>query len=120
MKMNEIDTEQLKKFVDGQLDATETEKVLNLLANSDEALEHVDRLWDAQYTQLSAKNITPQTAKKIEGRLMRQINRSNLGAAVAKMGIQGFAEVLLALVRPFIPKSHSTKEKEKEMDNIDD
>ncbi len=106
--MNKINQEQLKRFVNGQLDAAKTEEVLNLLATSDEALDIVDRLWNEQPVQLNAKDIDPQTAKKIEKRLMRQINRSNLGGTVVKMSIQGFAEVLLALVRPFVPKTHLT------------
>lgn len=104
----------LLQFVNGTLDGATTNQVMQHMAECDACLETVDRLWAEKPSALAVSadlDLDRQTARKIERKLLKRINRSNLGGSVVNFGIGGFANVLLAVIRPFlggIQHNHTT------------
>jgi anti-sigma factor RsiW len=95
----------LRQFVNGTLDSATTIEVMQHMAECDACLEIVDRLWAEKPSALAVSadlDLDKQTARKIERKLLKRINRSNLGGSIVNFGIGGFANVLLAVIRPFL------------------
>jgi|GEM_PF-6398134 len=106
----------LRKFVNGSLDSATTNQVMQHMAECDACLETVDRLWTEKPVAAAVSpviNLDKHTARTIERKLLKRINRSNLGGTVVNFGIGGFANVLLAVIRPFlgsVQHNHTTGE----------
>lgn len=108
-KGTHIDVQTLRRFVAGSLDNEATNRVMAHLAECDACLEMVDQLWTEKPTTTVSKvaDLDRRTARSIERRLLKRINRSNLGGTMVNFGIGGFANVLLAIIRPFLAKTQT-------------
>jgi len=100
-------TETLSRFVAGKLSDAETEELLLLLASDEESLRRVDELWSAQPLQTMLTNeedLDRERSLRMQRRLIREINRTNLAENVVKFATHGFAAVAAGLLRPALAR----------------
>ena len=92
----------LQALVDGQLTAEEADELLNTISESDEWLQTADALWAENMARLEDIPALRQAqATKIEQRISNRLHRISLTGQIMRFGVQGFALVALALLRPF-------------------
>ncbi|MCA9970221.1 MAG: zf-HC2 domain-containing protein [Anaerolineales bacterium] len=104
MLNNHLSPHTMRQYVAGQLPDDETEHVVSHLADCERCLEAVDALWAAQPgSSAPAPRLSEQAAARLERRLVRQIQRTNLAGTILSLGTAGFAEVARALIRPLLP-----------------
>lgn len=102
-----LDETQIARFVSGELNDAEMEAVLEHVVECDACMERADAAWQKQPVGAalrSAGHMDADKALQMEQKLLRRINRSNLGGAMVGFGVGGFSSVLLALVRPFLTR----------------
>lgn len=95
----------LRAFVNGQLNEAETDIILNHLAECDQCLRIVDQLWAEYPTDLAYKAIPeldPITAKRLEKRLVKQIHRSDLSGRMVWLGTAGLMNTHLTILGPMV------------------
>ena len=116
-----ISRDLLRKFVAGELDETENDRVMTRLAEDDSSLEMMDALWDEQtlYAPDAAlPHLDPEQAKRIRRRLLHHIHRANLTKNVLRLGTQGFGSVAMSLIRPLLStKNQSRRNKRRRKSN---
>lgn len=92
--------ENLLAFVSGQLSEPEAEAVISHLAECDRCLTTVDDLWQDSLRHLTERpspSLDQETAKRLEGRLLRQIHRTDLGGRAVWLGTAGLLDTTLTL-----------------------
>ena len=100
---NEEMMHRLRALVDGQLTAVEADKLLDTLSTSDEWLQTADALWAENLARLENVPALPQAqADLIERKINKRIHRTDFVGHIVRFGLQGFALVALALLRPFL------------------
>lgn len=106
------DKVQIALFVSGRLDEAASDAVLQHIVECDACMELAEAAWQNQPVGTALQNVgrlDAEKARQMESRLLRRIHRSDLGGAVIGFGIGGFSNVLLALVRPFLTPSNSSR-----------
>ena len=101
---NHINDKTLERYVAGQLSPSAAEVILSHLETCDHCIERVEELWavadiGAAVPKASEKLDTEKTAE-MEDLLVNRIHRSNLGGKLVEVGLSGFLDVMLALLRP--------------------
>lgn len=105
----------IEQFVAGELSEAEEEAALFHMADCDECMARADALWQTQPTAVAldhAIQLDEDKARQMESKLVRRINRSNLGNSVVQFGIGGFSNVMLAMIRPFLSQNKSRRKGE--------
>jgi anti-sigma factor RsiW len=115
-------TEKLKRFVEGELDADETERMLTYLAQDDEALDVVDELWqEISFASIDEDGQVPElddaTAQEVERLLFDRIHRTDLTGDVLRLSTQAASAVYWALLRPFVTRLAGSNDEIEELDN---
>jgi hypothetical protein len=106
--LNDLELEQvtvlLRRFVRGELNESESNEVIDVLAENEKCMEFLDNLWVQHpigQALAAAPALDGATALRVQNKLINQIQRSNLTGTMFKMGTQGFFEVAVGLLRPF-------------------
>ena len=103
-KTNHIDEKTLERYVAGQLSAAAADVVLSHLEACDACLERVEALWattDIGAAVAEADEEPDHSQKdRMEHLLVNRIHRSNLGGKLVEVGLGGFLDVVMALLRP--------------------
>ena len=97
----------LRRFVAGELNEKENEKVMARLANDEASLEIVDALWNEQPSQTAVvelPDLEPERAQRVRRRLIHKIHRSDLTKNVFTLGTHGFTSVAVSLLRPLLDR----------------
>lgn len=115
-------SEELKRFVAGELDADDVGRILTYLAQDDDALEMVDELWqEISLTPPGNNDDVPvldnATTQEVERLLFDRIHRSDLTGDVLRLGTQAASAVYWALLRPFVTRLAGTNDEIEELDN---
>ncbi len=99
-----------------ELSSEEIAFIAEHLAESAVYLSHLSQLWleegDDQLAadaEIDLPNLTKEREVLLRRKVFGQLQRDNLTAKTVKLGTEGFMQVLLAMVRPFIG-SHVKKE----------
>ena len=104
----------LRAFVNGELDQIQIDVVMAHLAECDVCLAEVDALWAAQ-AQMALSNPVPAldetTARRVEKRLLNQLHRSDFGGRALWLGTAGFINTIFALLRPLINSNRSVSKR---------
>lgn len=95
-----ISAQNLEALFSGCLSDTAADVVIAHLAACDHCLAIADDLW-AETADLTIPDLDLERATRVEGRLRRNIYRSNLGGQVVRLGTQGLLRVWLGLLGPF-------------------
>jgi hypothetical protein len=100
---NEEMMRRLRALVDGQLTAVEADELLDTISQSDEWLQIADALWAENLAHLeNVPALPPDQAHLLERKINNRIHRTDLISHILRFGLQGFALVTLALLRPFL------------------
>lgn len=102
----------LAAFVSGRLNESDTQTVLDHLAECDHCLTAVDTLWpnlDEQLGPALGPPLPDERAAMLESRLVERMQRTNLGARILWFSTQGFVRVALAFLEPFLGKSQASR-----------
>lgn len=103
---NHIDKRTLERYVAGQLSAAASEIVILHLETCDACIDYVETLWAATDIKVAipSESEGPDIDKtnELERRLIGQVHRSNLGGTLVQIGLGGFLDVFLALLRPLM------------------
>ncbi len=96
--------EELKSVMAGRLNASEVESVLSHLDTCESCFEKVEQQW----TLISpvgggeTLGLDPETARKVEQRLLNDIRRSHLANHAVVFCSKGILLVLLGLLKPML------------------
>ncbi|MEM7119459.1 MAG: zf-HC2 domain-containing protein [Chloroflexota bacterium] len=103
-KTNHIDERTLERYVAGQLSAAAADVVLSHLEACDDCLERVEALWATTDIGAAVAEATEEPNRsqkdKMEHLIVNRIHRSNLGGKLVEVGLGGFLDVVMALLRP--------------------
>lgn len=102
---NHLDEQTVQRYVMGQLSQPAMEAVLHHLEQCDQCLERVEQLWGSERVGLAVASEREETAvssQQREQRLVNRIHRSNLGGTVVEVSLNGFLDVIIALLRPIL------------------
>lgn len=110
--LNDLEKEQvraiLKLVVNGTLDDVESDRVLSIIGDNEYGMDLLESIWMEQPIGQALAN-TPlpdlETSERIQGRVVREIRRSNTVGAIAKFGITGFGSVASGLLKPLIKRN---------------
>ncbi len=116
-------SEELKRFVAGDLDTDATERILTYLSENDDAVETVDTLWqEINLTPSGGDSEVPElddaTAAKVEQQLFDRIHRTDLTGDVLRLGTQAASTVYWALLRPFVTRIAGTNDEIEKWDTM--
>ena len=103
--MSKLSPELLKKFVAGQLTDAEMEEVLIHLSEDEESLNNIEDLWQSEPMAQAvsiASEIDPKSATRIKRKVIKRIHRSDLSGQVVQLGVRGFMDVTMAMLRPLL------------------
>jgi anti-sigma factor RsiW len=95
-----VSAQDLEALFSGCLSDAAADVVIAHLAACDHCLAFADNLW-AEAADLTIPDLDLERATRVEGRLRRNINRSNLGGQVIRFGTQGLLRVWWGLLAPF-------------------
>ena len=92
----------LADLVSGRLDDGESETVISHISECGTCLAVVDGLWDDPQAEAggAVPDLDPETARRVEQRLRRRIDRNNLVAQVVRLGTHALWTALVALLQP--------------------
>ena len=104
MTNTHIDEKTLERYVAGQLSPAAAEVVLSHLEACDACIDRVELLWAqadmGAATPDAAEEPSQEAAVQMERLLTNRIHRSNLGGKLVEVGLSGFLDVVVALLRP--------------------
>ena len=115
----------LTEFVEGFLSNDEANQIINHLGECDECLSIVDTLWKNRSPDTNEPDIPSLdhlALARVEGRVLRQIHRSDLGGRAIWFGTTGLVDTYLkmlpsmgmtclAMLRPFLALGESARVK---------
>ena len=112
----------IQAFVDGELSEAEAAEIISHMIECDTCLNQADTLWANRTISGEESEIPDLDAPalaRVEGRVLRQIRRSDLGGRAMWLGTVGlvdtyltmlpsFATTCLAMLRPFLTLSEQS------------
>ena len=96
-----ISAQNLETLFSGCLSDAAADVVIAHVSACDHCLAIADDLW-AETGDLTVPDLDLERAMRVEGRLRRNIYRSNLGGQIVRLGTQGLLRVWLGLLGPFL------------------
>ncbi len=106
----------LADFVEGRLSETDNLAVIEHLASCESCEAEVERLWRRSEPGRALPQVPDAQAvstDRVESSLFRRIRRTDLGGQVIQLSTQGFLDLIVALVRPFMGGVRSSRSKER-------
>ena len=95
-----VSAQDLEALYSGLLSDAVADAVIAHLAACEHCLATADDRW-AGTADLAIPDLDLERVRRVEGRLRRNIYRSNLGGQIVRLGTQGMLRVWLGLLGPF-------------------
>ena len=95
----------LAAFVAGKLSEAEANRVISHLSDCEACLDQVDALWAIHADDLEPiviPELDPDTIARLEGQLLRRIQRSDLSGRAVWLGTSGMLDTYLTLLPPTV------------------
>lgn len=119
-ELNDLEKKQvttlLLRFVRGELGESESNELIDVLAENDRCMAYLDKLWLQHLeepTRAAPVALDGVASTRLRNKLFDQIHRSNMTGTLFKLGTQGFIEVAVGLLRPFTHRPTKLKPRRK-------